>query len=87
LAGGDLCSVDWTYLAQLPVADAARAEIMQRLRMAVSTATTGELHRALDFLQFARTVRVGKHDLRRQGRTSARQRARSKNYYSDGYGS
>jgi len=68
----------------LPVADAARAEIMQRLRMAVSTATTGELHRALDFLQFARTVRVGKHDLRRQGRT---QRARSKNYYSDGYGS
>ena len=56
---------------------------MQQLRMAVSTATTGELHRALDFLQFARTVRVGKHDLRRKGRTDARRRARSKNYYSD----
>ena len=59
---------------------------MQRLRMAVSTATTGELHRALDFLQFARTVRVGKHDLRQKGRANARQRARSRNYYSDGYG-
>ena len=59
---------------------------MQRLRMAVSTATTGELHRALDFLQFARTVRVGKHDLRQKGRATSRQRARGNNYYSDGYG-
>ena len=50
--------------------------------MAVSTATTGELHRALDFLQFARTVRVDKHDLRQKGRANARQRARSRNYYS-----
>ena len=69
------------------MADAVRSEIMQRLRMAVSTATTGELHRALDFLQFARTVRVGKHDLRQKGRATSRQRARGKNYYSDGYGS
>ena len=56
---------------------------MQRLRVAVSTATNGELHRALDFLQFARNVRVGKHDLRRKSRTEARKRARSKNYYSE----
>lgn len=46
-----------------------RAEVINKLRTAVSGATAGEIHRAVEFLQFARQVRVGKHDLRRKGRT------------------
>lgn len=45
-----------------------RDEVMKRLARAVSTATAGELHRAADFLEFARNVRIGKHDLRRDSR-------------------
>lgn len=33
---------------------------MKRLRRAVAMATAGELHRAAQFLEFAREVRLGK---------------------------
>lgn len=33
---------------------------IRRLRQAVAMATAGELHRASEFLEFAREVRVGK---------------------------
>jgi len=50
-----------------------RAEVINKLRTAVSQATAGEIHRAVDFLAFAREVRVGKHDLRRKGRILTQQ--------------
>jgi len=48
--------------------DPGRAETLRRLSSAVSLATAGEIYRALEFLQFAREVRIGKHDLRRKSR-------------------
>ena len=48
--------------------DPGRAEILRRLSSAVTVATAGEIQRAVEFLAFAREVRVGKHDLRRMGR-------------------
>ena len=45
-----------------------RAEILRRLNGAVGEATAGEIHRAVEFLRFARQVRVGKREIRRQPR-------------------
>ena len=42
------------------------------LNGAVSHATAGEIHRAVQFLQEARKIRVGKHDLRRRSRIAQR---------------
>ena len=50
-----------------------RSEVINKLRTAVSQATAGEIHRAVEFLAFAREVRVGKHDLRRKGRVLTQQ--------------
>jgi hypothetical protein len=50
-----------------------RSEVINKLRLAVSQATAGEIHRAVEFLAFAREVRVGKHDLRRKGRVLTQQ--------------
>ena len=41
-----------------------RAEVMKMLNGAVSEATAGEIHRAVDFLKAARKVRLGKRQLR-----------------------
>jgi len=48
---------------------------MAKLRAAVSFATAGELHRAAEFLDFAREVRSGKRRLRATTRTEARRKA------------
>ena len=37
---------------------------MSNLAKAVSQATAGEIHRAVDFLNMAREIRKGKRDLR-----------------------
>jgi hypothetical protein len=52
----------------------SRDEVLKMLRAAVTTATAGELQRAVEFLRFARQVRTGKHQLRRgsRGRAHAR---------------
>ena len=42
------------------------------LNGAVSHATAGEIQRAVQFLQQARQIRVGKHDLRRRSRIAQR---------------
>lgn len=62
--------------------DAARLrrEALAKLRAAVSFATAGELHRAAEFLDFAREVRSGKRRLRASTKQRGRQRA------SDRYG-
>lgn len=49
---------------------------MKMLSAAVSNATAGEIHRAVEFLRFAREVRVGKHQIRRKGRRTAAQKNR-----------
>jgi len=49
------------------------------LSAAVSQATAGELHRAVEFLEFARSVRIGKHDLRNRSRKAAQTRHRDWN--------
>jgi hypothetical protein len=49
------------------------------LSSAVSNATAGEIQRAVEFLLFARSVRIGKHDLRRKGRRSAALKNRDHN--------
>ena len=56
----------------------SRDEVIKMLRVAVSTATASEIHRAVEFLRFARQVRTGKHQLRRGSR--ARARSRNRNY-------
>jgi hypothetical protein len=43
--------------------------------VAVTFATAGELHRAAQFLDFAREVRSGKRRLRTSGKSEARRRA------------
>ena len=48
---------------------------MAKLRAAVSFATAGELHRAAEFLDFAREVRSGKRRLRATTRTDSRRKA------------
>lgn len=48
---------------------------MAKLRAAVSFATAGELHRAAEFLDFAREVRSGKRRLRAATRTDSRRKA------------
>ena len=49
-----------------------RVEVLRMLNGAVSHATAGEIHRAVQFLQEARKIRVGKHDLRRRSRIAQR---------------
>jgi hypothetical protein len=50
----------------------------------VSFATAGELHRAAEFLDFAREVRSGKRRLRASGKAQARQRSRERyGYYAE----
>ena len=49
-----------------------RVEVLKMLNRAVSHATAGEIHRAVNFLMQAREVRVGKHDLRRRSRIAQR---------------
>jgi hypothetical protein len=69
------------------VDDAARLrqQAMAKLRAAVSFATAGELHRAAEFLDFAREVRSGKRRLRAETRHDARRRAARKyGYHSEG---
>lgn len=57
---------------------------MAKLRAAVSFATAGELHRAAEFLDFAREVRSGKRRLRAQTRHEARRSAaRRYGYYAE----
>jgi hypothetical protein len=68
------------------VDDAAylRQQAMNKLRVAVTFATAGELHRAAEFLDFAREIRSGKTRLRRGARSRARQRAiEHHGYYAD----
>jgi len=68
------------------VDDAAhlRQQAMAKLRAAVSFATAGELHRAAEFLDFAREVRSGKRRLRAETRHEARRRAaRQYGYHSE----
>ena len=48
---------------------------MAKLRAAVSFATAGELHRAAEFLDFAREVRSGKRRLRAATRTEGRRKS------------
>lgn len=56
------------------VYDGAELRVTQerRLRRLIAMATTGELYRAADFLEFAREVRLGKRRQRQgwRGRTS-----------------
>ena len=52
-----------------------RQAALNKLRQAVSFATAGELHRAADFLDFAREVRSGKRRLRAETKSDARRRA------------
>jgi len=47
-----------------------RAEVLRELRGVISHATAGEIQRAVEFLKFARMVRVGKHDLRHRSRVA-----------------
>jgi hypothetical protein len=68
------------------VDDAARLrqQAMAKLRAAVSFATAGELHRAAEFLDFAREVRSGKRRLRAATRHDVRQKAAKQyGYYSE----
>jgi len=48
---------------------------MAKLRAAVSFATAGELHRAAEFLDFAREVRSGKRRLRAASKSENRRRS------------
>lgn len=52
-----------------------RQQAMAKLRAAVSFATAGELHRAAEFLDFAREVRSGKRRLRATTRAETRRKA------------
>lgn len=61
-----------------------RHQALNKLRAAVSFATAGELHRAAEFLDFAREVRSGKRRLRASTKADARRRARQRYGY---YGS
>ena len=68
------------------VDDAAqlRQAAMAKLRAAVSFATAGELHRAAEFLDFAREVRSGKRRLRANTRHDLRRKSAEKyGYYAD----
>jgi hypothetical protein len=57
---------------------------MAKLRAAVGFATAGELHRAAQFLDFAREVRSGKRRLRSSSKSAARQRVIDRyGYYAD----
>ncbi|MCE2835402.1 MAG: hypothetical protein LW834_22710 [Cyanobium sp. 49614_E6] len=57
---------------------------MAKLRSAVSFATAGELHRAAQFLDFAREVRSGKRRMRSSAKGDARKRARERyGYYAE----
>ena len=49
-----------------------RTVVLQELNGVISHATASELHRAVKFLQQARQIRVGKHDLRRNSRIAQR---------------
>jgi hypothetical protein len=49
----------------------SRVEVLKMLNAAVANATAGEIHRAVDFLRFAREVRVTKHQIRRKSRKAA----------------
>lgn len=61
-----------------------RHQALNKLRAAVSFATAGELHRAAEFLDFAREVRSGKRRLRSSGKAQARQRSRERyGYYAE----
>ena len=61
-----------------------RQQALNKLRQAVSFATAGELHRAADFLDFAREVRSGKRRLRAETKSDARKRAsRQHGYYAE----
>jgi len=61
-----------------------RQQALNKLRVAVSFATAGELHRAADFLDFAREVRSGKRRLRAATRADARRRAiQQHGYYAE----
>lgn len=61
-----------------------RREALNKLRSAVSFATAGELHRAAEFLDFAREVRSGKRRLRSSTKAAARQRSRERyGYYAE----
>lgn len=61
-----------------------RQAAMAKLRAAVSFATAGELHRAAEFLDFAREVRSGKRRLRANTRHDARRRAAERyGYYGE----
>jgi hypothetical protein len=53
-----------------------RQQALGKLRQAVSFATAGELHRAADFLDFAREVRSGKRRLRSEGKKRQLQKVR-----------
>ena len=52
-----------------------RNEVLKLLNGAVSHATAGEIQRAVQFLQQARAIRVGKYDLRRRSRIAQRDHA------------
>jgi len=54
----------------------SRVEVMKMLNAAVSNATAGEIQRAVQFLEFARQVRIGKHQLRRGSRRAAAKKNR-----------
>lgn len=61
-----------------------RQAAMAKLRAAVSFATAGELHRAAEFLDFAREVRSGKRRLRANTRHDSRRRAAQRyGYYGE----
>ena len=48
-----------------------RAEVLRMLNTAVSEATAGEIHRAADFLEAARKIRLGKRQIRSKWRGKA----------------
>lgn len=57
----------------------SRDEVLKMLRAALTTATAGEIQRAVEFLRFARQVRTGKHRLRRGSRRAALEKNRHYN--------
>ena len=48
--------------------DNIRQKVMEKMNKAIINATTGELHRAVDFLEFAKKVRDGKKGNRSKAR-------------------
>ena len=57
--------------------------MMRRLQAAMSVATTGELHRAADLLEFARDVRRGKRQQRSGWRGRRSNSGRVQRYAAD----